>query len=794
MPRILRLISLALLVTLLPAACTDLPDLPDVPAVGREQDTGLRGRVLLWHTWTGEEVQVLDQMIEAYKTLNPEVEVISIAMDEDRIFDTFADQSASGLGPDLLLVDAPLVYDMAQAGLIQDLNAYEDLDFSQYFSTSLAMVANDSHTYGLPFSSHTQVLFYNRDLVDSPPDNLLEFLRRAANGEMAAINTDFAEAFWGIAAYDGLLIDDENRIALGHGGFANWMAALQQARTRGGFLLSNDGERLFNSFVDGKVAYYVADSSYLSDLQHAMGEDKVGVALLPAGPNGSAAQPLLKTDSFVFSKVSSPTESALARHMTDYLTSSNEQSNLAMLDIGRLPTNNQVRLSPSMPEHTIVVARQSHSSRSVGFDNRGIWQDLKAGALGFFDNFRLVIEGVMTPNEMIEDSLQGFYEVYGLPERTIAPEELCPPTPETITIWHALNAEKARVFEQIVKDFETTCQGAAVEIDRFEGPDLVERFVSEAEAGSGPDLLFASSRWLPRLADQGLLKDISEEVAPGELQQYQPKTVLVMRYDGRLYGIPESLSVAALYYNTGHVSDPPVDLDQLVHDVSADERWALPVGFYWGYWGMDPFGGFDFDSYSGEVLDTTGLVEWLSWLQSADKKPGMDLLFDPNEGDLAFLNETASYLVASPSSLPLIRSALGENGFSVIPLPNGPVAAGSPMLRVQGAMINAQADETTTAASIAFAQFLNLPANQLLLLETGSHVPATVTLGLHEYPHINGFREQATMAAMVIENSAYATMEALGDELYRAVLQEGADPETAVAEFVDAVHAANGVE
>ena len=96
-----------------------------------------------------------------------------------------------------------------------------------------------------------------------------------------------------------------------------------------------------------------------------------------------------------------------------------------------------------------------------------------------------------------------------------------------------------------------------------------------------------------------------------------------MRYEKRLFGIPESLNVLALYYNPTFVSDPPIDVQQLVQSLDADTRLALPVGFFQAYWGMDPFGGFEYDSYTNRIGETQGLINWLATLQQAAARPAL---------------------------------------------------------------------------------------------------------------------------------------------------------------------------
>ena len=54
-------------------------------------------------------------------------------------------------------------------------------------------------------------------------------------------------------------------------------------------------------------------------------------------------------------------------------------------------------------------------------------------------------------------------------------------------------------------------------------------------------------------------------------------------------------------------------------------------------------------------------------------------------------------------------------------------------------MINANTDELTVDAALAFSRYLNLPASQQRLATSGNHVSASITVDLSEYPKIEGF-------------------------------------------------------
>lgn len=755
---------------------------------GRDQGDTLSGRVLLWHTWTGEEGRALDEMLANYQRLNPGVQILSVAVEADRLVSRLADRSSAGLGPDLILADASAIFDLAEQGLIRDLASLE-LDLSDYLTTAVSMVSDGERTYALPFSAHTEVLFYNRELVQSPPQTIDELKQRVASGEVFAQSTNLVDSYWGVGAHDGRIADSQRRLLLGQGGFENWLDFLATARTMPGYLFQDDQGALQAAFIAGNVAYWVGNSAALPDLVATMGEEKVGVALLPAGPNGSPSSPFLSLDALALSQVSSEREFTVALDLAHFLGSAQNQILLATYDLGHVPVNVQVRLTPSLPINTLTVARQTRRAEPVTFANLSLWKDLNAGALGFLENYRQVAQGILSPRRMIEGSIQAFGEVYGIQPRITRPDELCPRQPSAIIVWHTLRSADARVFEQLAAEFMEICPGSSITTNAVPDLEIAARFAEQTAAGSGPDVLFTSTRWLAPLAEQELLMDLTEMVLPQQLQQFLPNTVGAMRYRDRLYGIPESVLVLALLHNLDQVSEPPITLQDLARTVRVDRRAALPMGFFWGFWGMESYGSFSFDSLTGEIQDTAGLVAWLQGLQQVGPTPGLDFYFDAPAAEDAFAYEQAAYLVSGPWSLPRLSEEVGRERFRVTPLPNGPVGPGSPLLQAQGFMVSASASSLSTDLALAFSQFVGLPESQQRLLETGAHVPASVTVDLAEYPNIEGFRNQAKVATLAVENRNFVVLEELGNQLYRDVLENGADPVEAVDAFVEAVHA-----
>ncbi|MFN2172219.1 MAG: hypothetical protein ACK2T4_11715 [Candidatus Promineifilaceae bacterium] len=73
------------------------------------------------------------------------------------------------------------------------------------------------------------------------------------------------------------------------------------------------------------------------------------------------------------------------------------------------------------------------------------------------------------------------------------------------------------------------------------------------------------------------------------------------------------------------------------------------------------------------------------------------------------------------------------------------------------------------------------------LIDSGSYISANVAANMNEQPLQRGFQEAAKLATVVDENSRFAAMEQVGDQMYEDVLIHGIDPVTAVKSFQTAV-------
>ena len=326
---------------------------------GLRDSTVLEGRILLWHAWQGSEAETLNNLIDKFHDIYPGITVISSSYAPEDLEHEFRDKSSQGLGPDLLIGEQMWIPELADELLIQPMDE-TNIDPERYLSSALTTLRYQGKLYGLPLSVQTWGLYYNKRLVKTePPHTLDALLEQAEGGVKVAINTNFADAFWGIQAFGGQLMDENGRVVLNQGGFTNWLDWLVEAQNAPNIIMSSDGEMLETLFRDGEVAYYVGRSTKLHDFQEAFGEDTIGVAPLPSGPTDLAG-PFLEAEPLLLSSASSPVQTKRALLLIEFLTNIEQQRKLAQ-QTGRIPANPQVRIDRRVSPAVAGFVEQSKS-------------------------------------------------------------------------------------------------------------------------------------------------------------------------------------------------------------------------------------------------------------------------------------------------------------------------------------------------------------------------------------------------------------------------------------------------
>jgi ABC-type glycerol-3-phosphate transport system substrate-binding protein len=790
--RSLQGILAVLIAALLLAACSP----------GASENTSLNEPLIVWlilpvqFMEQEEEIgKFFDEWVDDFLIIHPEVTIIHSILPHDELLEKFKTDAQLGLGPDLMIGPSMWVPELAEMGLIQDLSGRDEIDTSIYFSTAVRTLrykpeaGREEGLYGLPMTLGTYVLYYNKDLVnDLPPTTLPALLGQAAEGKKVALDTSFLGAFWGIQAFGGQLIDQEGRVVLDQGGFANWLGWLKAAQHNPNIILNNNPETLLNLFLAGKVAYWVGDSSLLMLLRRTLGEDVVGVASLPAGPNNNPAGPFLYTAATMFNAASSPAQTERALKLARFLTNVEQQTTM-VLQSKFAPANQRARIDPRVAPAVAAVATQTKTAVPL----LNIPQLFDVLAYGD-DVYVRALAGDLGLNEAAAELTERVNARYGFETGELATTVSCD-FEGTIEIWHSWSKPEAAVLARMADNFTQLCPTTSILLTSTSSQaELYTHYRNAVTQDQGPDLLSLDTRWVVLLAADGLLHDLTDSIEPAFLQRYVPGAQETMRYKGRLYGLPVSMEPMALYYNTDLVTDPARDLADLLNQAAPERQVVLPIDFLHAYWGVPAFGGRIMDAEYRVVLDEGGFAEWLNWLQAAQDRPGMVLTTDLQEAIGLFVQGKAAYLAGYKELLNLLQMELGAEKVGVVPLPAGPKGESGPYLGVEALLLNPASAAAQRAQALGFAKYVASLESQTLLMEQANRVPANVNVDTTAYPAIGGFLDQAGTSFVPANEMVHYMFTVLewGDDLYAEVLLAGQDPVEAANNFSDFVNLANG--
>ena len=362
----------------------------------KAQDENLRGWITLWHSWTPAEVLILEETLDQFQEIHPDVHISAVAFPQDQVITEFIAAGEDGLGPTLLLGIDSSIGDLVDAGMIRPVSP--SLATLDLFNTrNVAITRYKGQQYGVPLALAPHALYYNKSLVSAPPETLDELLDEADAGRSIAFVPRFSKAFWGIQTFGDGLFDENGRFTLAESGFAEWLGWLDEAQSSPGVILNVDDEALMGLFASGQVAYYIAGPENEAATVSMIDQEnpfKVGVSPLPGNPESSAG-PLLTSEVIMFYKFSSPEERIIADELAAFLV--NQQQSLRFLrELERVPANPDIWVDRRIYPNVYGFSQQARTA--VVIPNE-VPADpfLEAGNRAYVN----VLSGALTPEEAV---------------------------------------------------------------------------------------------------------------------------------------------------------------------------------------------------------------------------------------------------------------------------------------------------------------------------------------------------------------------------------------------------------
>jgi arabinogalactan oligomer/maltooligosaccharide transport system substrate-binding protein len=391
------LLILTMVVSL--AACGGPPPAPTaapptaVPATPAPKPVALK----LWHGWTdANELALLSGAVAAYTKANPGATVDLLAVPFDQLQNKFTTEASTGGGPDLLIGPKDWIGALTNAKLIAPLD-----DVAKDVLADLTPSAVEANKYGgkvmaLPESVEAVVLWYNKDLVKTPPANTEELLTIAAASGLG-LNTGFYHTTGLLFGFGGQLFDATQKCVLDQGtGTADFLAFMAAAKNTKNVVADGDGGKLDAAFKDKKVGMIFNGPWATGDYSKALGADKLGIAApIKITKSGKTFAPFLGTKNIFLSANSKGDNVKAAVAFMKTIVSVDIQSTLAV-KAGHIPSNKNVK--PTDPFVAGVMAQTLSASYFPNEPEMGaVWTP--AG-----DMITKVIEGKSQPADAAKEA------------------------------------------------------------------------------------------------------------------------------------------------------------------------------------------------------------------------------------------------------------------------------------------------------------------------------------------------------------------------------------------------------
>lgn len=304
---------------------------PTDPAVAASSQAPV-SEITVWVAYnpTSAEMNALQQNIERVAgQLGYPIQVVHVPFDQ--IFNRYRTEVTAGAGPDLLLAPNDNLGELARVGVFAPI----DTPLIGYDGLAIQGMKVDGQLYGIPESIKGLSLYYNRDVIVSPPTTTDELQRMMSAGARIGISLGCYHHYWAYGAFGGRIFDENMQVVADQGGVADAMAylsGLKRVSDANGW--STSPEQGLQDFLDGDLDAVIAGNWSLGEMRAAYG-DSLGVTALPIGPGG-AGSPLIGMDGFYLNPNSPSPQQAIQVAM--YLT--NQASQEVMLEqAGHIPVN-----------------------------------------------------------------------------------------------------------------------------------------------------------------------------------------------------------------------------------------------------------------------------------------------------------------------------------------------------------------------------------------------------------------------------------------------------------------------
>jgi len=346
-----------------PAEAADAGAAVAPPAAGEPVE------IVLWHSYRAGEQEAFDKVIEQYNTSQNEVRIRSQAIPYDPFVDKITITVPRGQGPDLFIFAHNMIGNWVEQGVLEPLSGKVDGEVLKQFSPdSVKALVYRKNIYGLPLAFKSLVLYYNKDLVPTPPATMDELIAKAKElqteerpGLVYQAGGLYFHAMW-IYAFGGQVFDDNHVPAFDT---PQQVEALKYVRALhaehkilpkgiSGFMVTS----LFN---DGNAPFVFNGPWFRPEIAEGV---NYGIAQIPPLADGKVPKPMLGVEALFLTKTSTKKEAALKAAL--YLAGA--ESAGVRMRVGKQPVCHQATLEAGAAEDETMKVFMEQSKNAVLMD------------------------------------------------------------------------------------------------------------------------------------------------------------------------------------------------------------------------------------------------------------------------------------------------------------------------------------------------------------------------------------------------------------------------------------------
>jgi arabinogalactan oligomer/maltooligosaccharide transport system substrate-binding protein len=361
-----------------------------------------------------------------------------------------------------------------------------------------------------------------------------------------------------------------------------------------------------------------------------------------------------------------------------------------------------------------------------------------------------------------------------------------------IKLWYAYDAGGAEedALKQAVALLKKDQPKLEVTLERVpfgkfsEEGTIFDKWNKEVAAGGGPDMFTAPNDHTGAQARLKRLAPLDKYLKVDAANFFPRANFEGAKVLGKIYGVPGIAKAVALYYNKTTIPNPPTTTAQLLQMVNSGKKIAINQNAYHSF-------GFLTGAFGGTLLNANGVCV----ANQAGFAPALQFLKELKDAGALFSQGAVDMTIQGPWKLGDFREALGDANLGVAKMPAGVVGAATraatPLAGVDYWYVNPNIPDKQKKLAVAVAMYLFGPKGAQIYSDTARS--PMVTLGVQPASErVQTFADAAAAGFPRPQSTEFGNYWGPFDIAINEVLNDEANPVTAVQDATDAMNAANG--